>query len=53
MMKIKFLTCIAALLGLTACSTVRPELYDLRCEGLAEPLAIDSPNPHFSWKIRS
>ena len=41
------------MLGLTACSTIRPELYDLRCEGLAEPLAIDSPNPHFSWKIRS
>jgi alpha-L-rhamnosidase len=53
MMKIKFFACIAALLGLTACSTVGPELYDLRCEGLAEPLAIDSPNPHFSWKIRS
>ena len=30
-----------------------PEVYDLRCEGLQEPLAIDSPVPHFSWKIRS
>ena len=29
------------------------EVYDLRCEGLEEPLAIDSPTPHFSWKIRS
>lgn len=29
------------------------ETYDLRCEGLAEPLAIGSAAPHFSWKIRS
>ena len=29
------------------------ELYDLRCEGLEEPLGIDSVQPHFSWKIRS
>ena len=29
------------------------EVYDLRCEGLTEPLAIDSVQPHFSWKIRS
>ena len=28
-------------------------VYDLRCEGLVEPLGIDSANPHFSWKIRS
>ena len=53
MKKIKIVACIAGLIGLTACSTFGPELYDLRCEGLAEPLAIDSPNPHFSWKIRS
>lgn len=30
-----------------------PEVYDLRCEGLEEPLAIDSAAPHFSWKIRA
>ena len=53
MKKIKIVACIAGLIGLTACSTFVPELYDLRCEGLAEPLAIDSPTPHFSWKIRS
>ena len=27
--------------------------YDLKCEGLTEPLAIDSTSPHFSWKTRS
>jgi len=26
-------------------------VYDLRCEGLYDPIAIDSPYPHFSWKI--
>ena len=30
-----------------------PEVYDLRCEGLVEPLAIDSAEPHFGWKIRT
>ena len=29
------------------------DVYDLRGEGLAEPLAIDSTEPHFSWKIQS
>jgi alpha-L-rhamnosidase len=29
------------------------DLYDLTCEGLSEPLAIDSAQPHFSWKIES
>ncbi len=29
------------------------ELYDLRCEGLIEPLGIDSTEPHFSWKTLS
>jgi len=28
-------------------------LYDLRCEGLVEPLGIDNTQPHFSWKIAS
>ena len=28
-------------------------VYDLCCEGLPEPLGIDSAQPHFSWKIRS
>ena len=48
-MKAKFL---ALLLLLQAC---RPavQLYDLRCEGLVEPLGIDSGQPHFSWKIKA
>ena len=29
------------------------EVADLRCEGLSEPLGIDSAVPHFSWKITS
>ena len=43
---------IPLLLLLASC---RPsfEVYDLRCEGLEEPLAIDNAQPHFSWKIRS
>jgi alpha-L-rhamnosidase len=43
---------IVVLLALAAC---RPsfEVYDLRCEGLVEPLGIDSAQPHFSWKIAS
>ena len=28
-------------------------LYDLRCENLANPSAIDSDCPHFSWKLSS
>lgn len=51
MVKKGFPWAVACLLCLCAC---RPEVevYDLTCEGLAEPLAIDSPQPHFSWKIR-
>ncbi|MCD7971004.1 MAG: glycoside hydrolase family 78 protein [Alistipes sp.] len=30
-----------------------PQLYDLRCENLVEPLAIDNVQPRFSWKITS
>lgn len=30
-----------------------PALYDLRCEGLTQPLGIDNVNPHFSWKYSS
>ena len=42
----------AVLLLLSAC---RPDfqVVDLRCEGLVEPLGIDSTTPHFSWKITS
>ena len=44
--------CLLLLVALAACSP-RFEVYDLRCEGLVEPLGIDSCEPHFSWKIRS
>lgn len=41
-----------ALLALSLCvSCGRPAVYDLVCEGLAEPLGIDSTMPHFSWKV--
>ncbi|MBQ1622927.1 MAG: alpha-L-rhamnosidase N-terminal domain-containing protein, partial [Bacteroidales bacterium] len=43
---------LAVLFAAVSCNPF-PEVYDLRCEGLREPLAIDSPRPHFSWKIRA
>ena len=43
---------IGVLVALTACSPSF-EVYDLACEGLTEPLAIDSAQPHFSWKVAS
>ena len=48
----KWLLTVAGAALLCACA---PEfsVYDLRCEGLVEPLGIDSGQPHFSWKIRS
>ena len=48
----KWLLTVAGAALLCACA---PEfsVYDLRCEGLVEPLGIDSGEPHFSWKIRS
>lgn len=42
-----------ALAGLVMACNPSFEVYDLTCEGLAEPLAIDSAQPHFSWKIAS
>ena len=44
---------IAVLILLSACHPAGFEVYDLRCEGLSEPLGIDNAQPHFSWKIRS
>ncbi|WP_433900967.1 family 78 glycoside hydrolase catalytic domain [Sphingobacterium puteale] len=29
------------------------KLYDLRCENLINPNALDNTSPHFSWKIKS
>ena len=44
---------IVAFAGLLAACRPVTEVYDLTCEGLAGPLAIDSTQPHFSWKIAS
>lgn len=39
---------------LAACSEEQPlSLYDLRCEDLTNPTAIDSAVPHFSWKLKA
>lgn len=39
---------------LTACQpSSQPEVYDLRCEGLENPLGIDKTSPRFSWKVGS
>ncbi len=51
MMK-RFFGLVAVVTALSSCGPSF-EVYDLRCEGLAEPLGIDSCEPHFSWKIRS
>lgn len=45
---------ICLLLGLAhACMSLASSLllYDLRCENLSNPLAVDNSLPHFSWKI--
>lgn len=36
---------------LMAISCSGPQISELTCEGLAEPLGIDSTSPHFSWKV--
>ena len=46
------LSCLSALMLLCSCCDAGPlSLYDLRCEDLDSPTAIDSATPHFSWKI--
>lgn len=32
-----------------SCSSI--EVHSLLCEGLVNPLGIDNPEPHFSWKV--
>ncbi len=50
----KLLSFLVALTLLCSCHDVEPlALYDLRCEDLTSPTAIDSANPHFSWKIKA
>ena len=49
--RISYLLALMAILFLaSSCSNI--EVYDLTCEELTEPLAIDSDIPHFSWKTR-
>lgn len=41
-------------MSLLFCSCAdRVEVYDLKCENLTEPLAIDNIAPHLSWKIKA
>lgn len=47
-----YLPLLALMLAAVACSPSF-SVYDLTCEGLSEPLGIDSALPHFSWKICS
>ena len=48
----RFILCLAAAVAAVSCGQSF-ETYDLKCEGLTEPLGIDSTLPHFSWKINS
>ena len=48
----RILSLFGAVLLLAACQPSFA-VYDLRCEGLPEPLGIDRAQPHFSWTIRS
>ena len=49
MRKLRLLS--AALLALSCQPSFR--IQDMRCEGLVEPLGIDSARPHFSWTLVS
>ena len=45
---------VVAAVGLSCSTEDGPlSLYDLRCEDLTAPLAIDSAQPHLSWKIKA
>lgn len=39
------------LLSVTGAGAAPLQVYDLKCEGMSNPLGIDSTNPHFSWKL--
>ena len=49
----KFALLLIIMFSLISCKEEPLQLYDLRCENLENPLAIDSTTPHFSWKINS
>jgi alpha-L-rhamnosidase len=45
---------LISILFLTGCSTkYQPYIFDLKCESLHNPTAIDKTTPRFSWKIKS
>lgn len=47
---ILFLVCCLINISLLNASSIK--LFDLRCENLINPMAIDNVIPHFSWKIQ-
>ena len=52
-MRIKLiLPCLALMMIISSCMPSF-RVQEMKCEGLSEPLGIDSANPHFSWKISS
>ena len=54
MKKLLSLMWLALVPMLFSCTEQTPlSLYDLRCEDLTSPLAIDSAQPHLSWKIKA
>ena len=50
-----FIAIISFILIVTGCAPTTPnasiKVYDLTCESLINPNAIDNTSPHFSWKI--
>lgn len=53
--RILFIVSIFFLLSISTSSVLKasPIVFDLRCENLTNPNAIDNAFPHFSWKIKS
>ncbi|MBE8715340.1 family 78 glycoside hydrolase catalytic domain [Sphingobacterium hungaricum] len=49
----KYIVLFFAVFNLTGFGRTTPiTVYDLRCENLIQPIAIDNDRPHFSWKIK-
>jgi len=49
-MKNIYISISLIILVLSSCSNPY-QIYDLRCENLTDPLAIDNTTPHLSWKM--
>lgn len=52
-MEVKYLGIMFAFLCVGFMNVHSMSLYDLRCENLKNPIALDNTSPHFSWKIKS